>query len=219
MNPARTSSTLLCQRDRSQRRNLVNARIPTTAPAINTAITAADSQKRVASAPSEPQRAPRFAVTAVMLAIMNLYFPRISRIKLPEIPGRTIAQIARAPLMNTNQRASGVWVGESVHMIAPRATPKTSMTTSLSFHPETPFKIKIDDATISPKKNAHVCIGKSERNICIRPANARILKPIPATIDRRKLPLICFQKSRSWPLRRRPTACLSILAIDPMNSS
>ena len=35
--------------------------------------------------------------------------------KLPEIPGRIIAQIARAPLRKMNQRASGVCVGDKVH--------------------------------------------------------------------------------------------------------
>ena len=40
--------------------------------------------------------------------IMNWYLPRISSMKLPEMPGRIIAQMAIAPLRNMNQRASGV---------------------------------------------------------------------------------------------------------------
>ena len=76
--------------------------------------------------------------------------------KLPEIPGRIIAQMATAPHRNTNHSPSGVSVGVSVQITAPRPTPKTVRTTSLNFHPEIPRRMKTDDATMSPKKNAHV---------------------------------------------------------------
>ena len=76
--------------------------------------------------------------------------------KLPEIPGKIIAQIAMAPLKKMNQRASGVWVGERVHTTTPRMHPSVMNSPSRSFHPEIPRRMNIDEATIRPKKNAHV---------------------------------------------------------------
>ena len=84
-----------------------------------------DCQNNPASAPSDPHKAPALETKAVMAAMMNLYFPRIRRMKLPEMPGRIIAQMAMAPAMNTNQRASGVRVGESVHTTIPSTIPST----------------------------------------------------------------------------------------------
>ena len=36
---------------------------------------------------------------------------QLNRAKLPDIPGRIIVQIARAPLMNKNHTVSGVFIG------------------------------------------------------------------------------------------------------------
>ena len=51
------------------------------------------------------------------------------------------------------------------------------------------------------------------------PASARTLKPMPAINDRRKPPLMCFQNSLNLPRKNRPSALLSICAIEPTNSS
>ena len=58
----------------------------------------------------------------VMTSIIYWYLPRISRMKLPDMPGRIIAQMAIAPLMKMNHSASGVLVGESVQMTTPSTT-------------------------------------------------------------------------------------------------
>ena len=159
MKLARTIRVSRFQRARSQWRNFEKARIPMRAPAIRTAIDQNDVQKMPASAPSEPQSAPRFAMTPVMHAIMYWYLPRINRIKLPEMPGRIIAQIASAPLMKMNQRPSGVWVGERVQMTTPSTMPSAAKRPSRTFQPLIPFRMKTDEATIRPKKKAQVWIG------------------------------------------------------------
>ena len=159
MNPASTMSVSLCQRARSQFRNRLNPSMPMTAPARNTASTAADSQKRSELAPDAPQIAPTFSTHESMHDMMYLYFPSISRMKLPEMPGSIMAHIAMAPLRNMNQRASGVWVGDSVQTTTPRMIPKISSMPSRNLHPEMPFRMKTDDATIRPKKNAQVWMG------------------------------------------------------------
>ena len=126
---------------------------------MNTAITPAALQKAPASAPAAPHSAPMFPTQVVMLSIMNWYFPRISNMKLPDMPGSIIAQIAMAPLRNMNHSASGVLVGESVHITTPSMTPKARNAPSRTFQPDIPRMMKIDDATISPKKNAQVWMG------------------------------------------------------------
>ena len=45
---------------------------------------------------------------SAIFPIRYSYFPRMSRMKLPEMPGRIIAQIAMAPLMKMNHSPSGV---------------------------------------------------------------------------------------------------------------
>ena len=219
MNPARTMRVSLFHLARSQWRNFENARIPTTAPTMNTTITPAAFQNAPASAPAEPHSAPMFSTQVVMLSMMNWYFPRISNMKLPDMPGSIIAQIAMAPLMNTNHRASGVLVGDSVQITTPRMTPKTRNAPSRIFHPDIPRMMKMEEATMSPKKNAQVWIGWSLRSICIRPASATTLIPIPATSDRRKFPLMCFQNSLILPLSSSLTASALMDAIEPTNSS
>jgi len=42
---------------------------------------------------------------------MYWYLPSSTRINAPEIPGRIMAQMATAPLMNRNHSASGVCEG------------------------------------------------------------------------------------------------------------
>ena len=79
--------------------------------------------------------------------------------KLPEMPGRIIAQMAIAPLRKMNQSASGVWVGDKVHTTAPRMMPPTRNPASFSLQPEIPRRMNMDEATMRPKKKAHVWIG------------------------------------------------------------
>ena len=104
-------------------------------------------------------------------------------------------------------------------MTTPRIHPKTRKRPSRSFQPEIPRSMKIDDATISPKKNAQVCIGWLERRYCMRPASATTLTPIPAANATRKFPLMCFQNLRISPLNSSFSASAFIEAMDPTNSS
>ena len=60
---------------------------------------------------------------AAILPIIYSYLPSINSMKLPEIPGRIIAQIAIAPLRNINQSESGVVVGERVQITTPKTIP------------------------------------------------------------------------------------------------
>ena len=144
MKPARTMSVSLCHLAKSQCRNLEKARIPIHAP----------TRKMPMIIRFFPKSTP--ATSSEMVLIMNSYFPKISRMKLPEMPGRIIAQIAIDPLRKINQRASGVCVGERVQMTTPRIQPNTKRSPSRSFQPEIPRRMKIDEATMRPKKNAHV---------------------------------------------------------------
>ena len=97
--------------------------------------------------------------------------------------------------------------------------PNTSRRPSQSFQPEIPRMMNIEDATIRPKKNAQVWIGKSLSSICISPARAMMLTPIPTTSESRKLPLMCFQKAANRPLSSSFTASPFIEASEPTNSS
>ena len=193
--------------------------MPTTAPSKNTAITQKELQNTPASAPDAPQSAPMLDTHPVMLSIIIWYLPSIRRMKLPEMPGSIMAQIAMAPLRNMNQRASGVSVGERVQIATPRAMPSATYSPSRNFHPLIPRRMKMDDATISPKKKAQVCIGWVFSSICINPASDTTLIPMPAARATRKPPLICFQKSRNLPLRSIFTASPFTDAIDPTSLS
>ena len=70
-----------------------------------------------------------------------------------------------------------------------------------------------------PKKKAHVWIGNSLRSICMRPASATTLSPMPRIRDMRKFPLMCFQNSRNFPLKRRRKASVLTDAMELTNSS
>ena len=147
MKPARTIRVSLFQRARSQCRNFEKPRMPTAAPMRNIAIIMRFLPK------STPD------TRLVIVPMMYWYLPRIRSMKLPDMPGRIIAQMAIAPLRKMNHRSSGVWVGESVQTVTPRMMPRSSMPPSRAFQPEIPRRMNMDDATISPKKNAHVWIG------------------------------------------------------------
>ena len=70
MKPARTMRVCLCQRERSQRRNLLKPRMPTSAPDMNTARTANELQNNALSAPADPQSAPILPATEEIACIM-----------------------------------------------------------------------------------------------------------------------------------------------------
>ena len=207
MKPARTIMVSFCQRARSQWRNFENARIPITAPMANT--------------PMMRRLWPTFtpATRSEIHPMMNSYLPRIRRMKLPEMPGRIIAQMAMAPLRKMNQYASGVWVGDKVHTVTPSPTPRIMKSMSRSFHPLIPRRMNIDEATMRPKKKAHVWIGCHLRRYCIRLAREMMLMPIPMMSESRKLPLMCFQNALNLPLKRSFTASALMDAREPTNSS
>ena len=207
MKPARTMRVSLFQRARSQWRNFEKPRMPTMAPMANM-----PRMRRL-----RPKSTPD--TRSEMTPIMYWYLPRIRRMKLPDMPGRTMAQMAMAPLRKMNQRPSGVWVGERVQMVTPRITPRSSSTPSRSFQPLMPRMMNADDATMRPKKKAHVWIGKSERRVCMSPARVMTLMPIPITRERRKLPLMCFQKALNCPFSSSLTASPLIDARELTKSS
>lgn len=94
-----------------------------------------------------------------MTLMMYSYFPRISKMKLPDMPGSIMAHIAMAPLRKMNQRSSGVSVGESVHTTTPRKMPKTTISNESGVHLFISLRMKMEDATIRPKKNPQVSMG------------------------------------------------------------
>ena len=79
--------------------------------------------------------------------------------KLPEMPGSIMVQMARAPQTNKNQRSSGVSVGESVHTASPSSRPKARKTTSTPFQPFISLNMVTLEAMMSPKKKAQVSTG------------------------------------------------------------
>ena len=104
-------------------------------------------------------------------------------------------------------------------MTTPSTTPPIRKRISRRPQPEMPRRMNIDDATIRPKKNAHVWIGKSLSKVCITVARDMTLTPIPTTSDRRNPPLISFQNSLNLPLKNSFTASALIAASDATNLS
>ena len=56
------------------------------------------------------------------VAVMNSYFPKISKIKAPLIPGKIIAQMAIIPQRKINHDFSGVATGIKLTMMTATAT-------------------------------------------------------------------------------------------------
>ena len=164
-------------------------------------------------------RSPLPDTMSAIVPIMYSYLPRMRRMKLPDIPGSIMAHIAMAPQMRMNQSPSGVSVGERVQTTTPRMMPKTSITKSFTFHALMPFRMNMDDATMRPKKKAHVWIGWWFSRYCISLARERMLMRIPVISDSRKLPLICFQNCLNFPVKSSFSAVMLMLFIDPTRSS
>ena len=113
--------------------------IPITAPAANVAIT---GMFRVVNELS-----------------MNSYLPISSNMKLPDIPGSIIAQIAMAPEMKINHKSLGVCAGESRQIAAPIAVPISIGRMFEILLSLISFNKMNADAIISPKKNDHNGMG------------------------------------------------------------
>ena len=90
---------------------------------------------------------------------MNSYLPISSNMKLPDIPGSIIAQIAMAPEMKINHKSLGVCAGESRQIAAQIAVPISIGRIFDIFDNLMSFNKMNDDATISPKKNDHNGMG------------------------------------------------------------
>ena len=73
--------------------------------------------------------------------ITNSYLPKRSNMKLPDIPGSIIAQMAIDPLRKTNHNSSGVWPGLARQMKAPVATPASREMMFWIFHLSNPLRI------------------------------------------------------------------------------
>src|SRR5690606_41656650 len=95
-------------------------------------------------------------LTARSACMMNSYLPIKSNINAPEMPGRIIAQIARAPDRNTNHSASGLCVGELTVIRYATTMPTTMEPTTATFHRVIERRINGDEINISPKKNDQV---------------------------------------------------------------
>ncbi len=137
--PIRTRRVCFSYFPISQCRNFEKATMPITQPRAKTRSTGMFS-----------------SLTAFM---MNSYFPSRTRMKLPEIPGRIIVQMAMAPHSAMNQRSDVVSVGERRQMNAPRATPPINQQRSLPFHPLMSESMNMAETIIRPKKNAQVWTG------------------------------------------------------------
>ena len=108
--------------------------------------------------------------------------------KLPEMPGRIIVQIAIAPQIAMNQGASGVVEGDRRQIAAPIAAPMASQRTSTAFLPLRSASMNTAETRISPKKNAQVCTGWWLRTYSISFASENTLATTPAPSQSRNVP-------------------------------
>ena len=79
--------------------------------------------------------------------------------KLPEIPGSIMVQMAIAPQRAMNHMSEVVSVGDIRQMKAPRAIPATSQKMSDPFQPLMSESMNMAETMIRPKKNAQVWTG------------------------------------------------------------
>lgn len=70
-----------------------------------------------------------------------------------------MVQMASAPQRKTNQRSSGVRVGERVQTASPSASPRTVQPMSAGFQSLMSSSMTAADAAIMPKKNPQVWTG------------------------------------------------------------
>ena len=121
--------------------------------------------------------------------------------KLPDIPGRIMVQMAMAPQRAMNQRSDVVSVGDSRHMKAPRAIPARSQAESAGFHPLMSESMNITETTINPKKKAQVCTGWCASTYSISLASENTLITTPIASQSRNVPFMVFQNSLNCPFK------------------
>ena len=139
--------------------------------------------------------------------------------KLPDIPGNIIAQMAMAPQRKINQRSFGVSVGDIRQMAAPAAIPRARASRCLILVRSMSLSISIADAIMRPKKKDHSGMGSLAIRYCISFAREKKLIPIPRIRDIRKFPLMCFQNCPSLPVKSSLNACVLMDLMEPSNSS
>src|SRR5690554_2035269 len=96
------------------------------------------------------------SLSAVMI---SSYFPRRTKIKEPDIPGKIIAQMAIIPDIKTNQREEDVSVGLISVIKKIETVPIISAIIDPTDHFLIIFPTKKHEATMRPKKNDHNRIG------------------------------------------------------------
>ena len=128
-----------------------------------------------------------------------LYMPSRTRIKLPEMPGRIMAHMARNPARKTPARPkSRLATGEKA--ISPAtSTPTSRQAARDSVQPSTCRSRTTAEAKIRPKKNAQSGTGWFSRTQEMSRASDKILVPMPSNSADRKPPLTCAQAPRIFP--------------------
>ena len=79
--------------------------------------------------------------------------------KLPEMPGKIMAQMAMAPQRKMNHSAEGVSAGVMTVMNQAATAPTTNPAMLLTSHRVTSRETNHVDASTSPKKKAHTSTG------------------------------------------------------------
>ena len=121
--------------------------------------------------------------------ITGVYAPNINRIKLPLIPGRSIAHIAIAPEIVKNKGELDCTAGGRDVIVTAINTPNKIikyLRTVLGF---TSLERIGAEARTSPKKKARNSVGYSICSQCIEPDKAitALINPIPKTAKKLKL--------------------------------
>ena len=147
------------------------------------------------------------------------YIPSSTRMKLPEMPGRIIAQMARNPDRNTPARPNSILaVGEKA--ISPAAAaPASRHSRRGAVQPSIWRNNTAADARIRPKKNAQSGTGWLSSTQEMSLAREKILVPIPSKRASRKLPLTCCQAPRMSRRQRRASSSRSKRRILPSRVS
>src|SRR5690606_27637287 len=107
-----------------------------------------------------PQPAANVTITMILKSlsapVTYSYFFRSSKIKLPDIPGKIIAQIAIIPLKKINQSEVGVSDGVAMVIKYATAIPTNSIKIFIILIYVILLKTATAEATIRPKKNDHI---------------------------------------------------------------
>src|SRR5690554_2400815 len=90
---------------------------------------------------------------------MNRYIPSKTRIKLPEIPGSIMAQMAMAPEIKIKGIEVLASAGEITVIKYAITTPATTAMIVVTVHSLIAFDTYMAEATIRPKKKDHTRMG------------------------------------------------------------